>query len=205
GVHPRPRDRSAPDDLQHRPAVRHGGGGDQADRRLADPGGREGGGPRRHPVRTPGERVRTAGGGCCGMTMTSSAHRSAEAAALIRGVSPVLEVPFSDDGEIELDDFRRVIRYVLGTGVTSVMFPGFAGEFYKLSEDERRLLTETLIAEARDHERSAGRRVAVIAAVQDHATRLAVRRARWSVGVGADAINLLPPHLLAPSAAAIEA
>ncbi|HLT61711.1 MAG TPA: dihydrodipicolinate synthase family protein [Microlunatus sp.] len=139
------------------------------------------------------------------MTMTSSAHRSAEAAALIRGVSPVLEVPFSDDGEIELDDFRRVIRYVLGTGVTSVMFPGFAGEFYKLSEDERRLLTETLIAEARDHERSAGRRVAVIAAVQDHATRLAVRRARWSVGVGADAINLLPPHLLAPSAAAIEA
>lgn len=141
------------------------------------------------------------------MTMIASDRRSpstgsgrslAEVSALIRGVSPVLEVPFTDDGDVALDDFRRVVRHVLDTGVTSVMFPGFAGEFYKLSEDERQLLTETLIAEAVGYE------VAVIAAVQDHATRLAVQRARWSVEAGADAINLLPPHLLTPSAAAIE-
>jgi 4-hydroxy-tetrahydrodipicolinate synthase len=134
------------------------------------------------------------------MTMIASKRRTpAEVSALIRGVSPVLEVPFTDDGEVAVDDFRRVVHYVLGTGVSSVMFPGFAGEFYKLSEEERRHLTETLINEASGYPD-----VAVIAAVQDHATRLAVQRARWSVDAGADAINLLPPHLLAPSAAAIE-
>ncbi|MFC4948215.1 dihydrodipicolinate synthase family protein [Pseudonocardia sp. GCM10023141] len=113
------------------------------------------------------------------------------AARAIRGVSPVLEVPFTAEGEIDLPGFRRVVRYVLGTGVTSVMFPGFAGEFYKLSDVERTTLTETLIEEAQ-----AFPAAIVIAAVQDHATKLAVARARWSVAAGAKALNLLPPHLL---------
>lgn len=126
--------------------------------------------------------------------------RGLEAATSIRGVSPVLAVPFHDDGEVDEQGFRRIVRYVLDTGVTSVMFPGFASEFYKLSETERTLLTEALVDEAGRYPE-----VAVIAAVQDHATVLAVRRAQWSVAIGAHAINLLPPYLLQPSAAAIEA
>lgn len=114
-------------------------------------------------------------------------------ASLVRGVSPVLEVPFTVTGDIDPDGFRRVVRYVLGTGVSSVMFPGFASEFYKLAEHERRILTEVLLAET-------GPRpdVAAIIAVQDHATRLAVARARDAIDAGADLINLLPPHLLSP-------
>ena len=127
------------------------------------------------------------------------ASLAADASRLIRGVSPVLSVPFTSTGDVALDGFRRVVRYVCGTGVTSVMFPGFAGEFYKLSENERAQLTEALIEEARAFE------VVVIAAVQDHATQLAVERARGSVAMGAQAITLLPPHLLQPSGAAIEA
>lgn len=121
------------------------------------------------------------------------------AARAIRGVSPVLEVPFTADGDVDLPGFRRVVRHVLGTGVTSVMFPGFAGEFYKLSEDERTLLTETLIAESRAHPHAI-----VIAAVQDHATMLAVAKARWSVTAGAKAINLLPPSFLRRPAGVVD-
>lgn len=137
------------------------------------------------------------------MTIASRAEPRlglAEAAALVRGVSPVLETPFTDDGAIDLESFRRVVRYVLSTGVSSVMYPGFAGEFYKLSDPERETLTRTLIEEVR---RVPG--VATIVAVQDHATRLAAERAVWWVEAGADAINLLPPYLLNPSLAAIEA
>ena len=68
---------------------------------------------------------------------------------LVRGVSPVLEVPFTPDGAIDTGGFRRVVRYVLSTGVTSMMFPGFASEFHKLSEDERWELTEILLTETR--------------------------------------------------------
>ncbi|WP_179956959.1 dihydrodipicolinate synthase family protein [Amycolatopsis anabasis] len=112
----------------------------------------------------------------------------------VRGVSPVLEVPFTEDGAVDVPGFRRVVDYVLGTGVSSVMFPGFASEFHKLSEAERAELTAVLLAETGPRPE-----VAAIVAVQDHATRLAVARARAVVEGGADAVNLLPPHFLAPS------
>jgi dihydrodipicolinate synthase/N-acetylneuraminate lyase len=67
----------------------------------------------------------------------SEAVPSDDVSLLVRGVSPVLEVPFTPDGSIDAEGFRRVVRYVLSTGVTSMMFPGFASEFHKLSEDER--------------------------------------------------------------------
>ncbi|WP_327092970.1 dihydrodipicolinate synthase family protein [Nonomuraea sp. NBC_01738] len=118
--------------------------------------------------------------------------------ALVRGVSPVLEVPFTDDGVIDLPGFHRVVTHVLGTGVSSVMFPGFASEYHKLAEDERQTLTAALL------EHTAGRDdVAAIVAVQDHATRLAAARAEAAVAAGADLINLLPPHYLNPSRRAV--
>ncbi|GAA1577305.1 MULTISPECIES: dihydrodipicolinate synthase family protein [Kribbella] len=126
-------------------------------------------------------------------------ERAGDASVLVRGVSPVLEVPFTGDGEVDYDGFDRVVRYVLGTGVTSVMFPGFASEFHKLSEDERRRLTEILLSQTRDRDD-----VAAVIAVQDHATQLAARRARESVEAGADLINLLPPHFLSPSRGSLE-
>lgn len=122
-----------------------------------------------------------------------------DASELVRGVSPVIEVPFTDTGEVDLPGFRRVVQYVLGTGVTSVMFPGFASEYHKLAEDERWTLTTALL------EQTAPRSdVAAIVAVQDHATRLASARARDAVAAGADLINLLPPHYLRPSRRAVE-
>ncbi|MEV5963557.1 dihydrodipicolinate synthase family protein [Kribbella sp. NPDC051952] len=127
-------------------------------------------------------------------TTEIEADRPTDASALVRGVSPVLEVPFTADGEVDYAGFERVVRFVLSTGVTSMMFPGFASEFHKLSEDERRRLTEILLSHTRDRDD-----VAAVVAVQDHATQLAARRAREWVDAGADLINLLPPHFLSPS------
>jgi dihydrodipicolinate synthase/N-acetylneuraminate lyase len=121
-----------------------------------------------------------------------------DASILVRGVSPVLEVPFTEDGAVDVGGFRRVVEYVLGAGVSSVMFPGFASEFHKLSEEERWELTEVLLSETRGRDD-----VAAIVAVQDHATRLAARRAQAVVSAGADLINLLPPHFLSPSRRAL--
>ncbi|MET8209039.1 dihydrodipicolinate synthase family protein, partial [Streptomyces sp. NPDC005373] len=91
---------------------------------------------------------------------------------LVRGVSPVLEVPFRDDGALDPDGFVTVVERVLDTGVGSVMFPGFAGEFHKLDAGERDLLTGLLL------ERTRGRTdAAAIVSVPDHATRHAVAQA----------------------------
>lgn len=119
-------------------------------------------------------------------------------AELVRGVSPVLEVPFTEDSEVDYDGFGRVVRQVFGTGVTSVMFPGYASEFLKLSESERTALTGILLDYTRDDDE-----IAAVVAIQDHATHLAIRHARRLADAGADLINLLPPYQLSPSPAAV--
>jgi dihydrodipicolinate synthase/N-acetylneuraminate lyase len=118
--------------------------------------------------------------------------------ALLRGVSPVLEVPFHDDESVDYVGFSDVVAHVLGTGVTSVMFAGFASEFLKLADDERQLLRGRLLDQTRSRDD-----VAAIIAVQDHSTIVAVRRATEAVAAGADAINLLPPYLLGPTRSAV--
>ncbi|MEO3794586.1 dihydrodipicolinate synthase family protein [Nonomuraea sp. B10E15] len=117
---------------------------------------------------------------------------------LVRGVSPVLEVPFHDDGALDPDGFARVAAEVLATGVTSVMFPGFAGEFHKLDDAERELLTTLLLDVTRPRDD-----VAAIVSVPDHATYHAVAQAVRAAERGADAINLLPPHFMSPSREAV--
>jgi dihydrodipicolinate synthase/N-acetylneuraminate lyase len=116
----------------------------------------------------------------------------------IRGVCPVLAVPFKGNGDIDVAGFRAVIRHVLSTGATSVMLFGFASEFYKLTDEERAELRHTLLMEtgARDD-------VATIVSITDHATEVAVMRAKEAVADGADAINILPPYVLGPSRSAV--
>lgn len=117
---------------------------------------------------------------------------------VVAGVCPVLETPFIDDGSVDYTGFVKVIDSVVRAGAKSVMFPGFASEFHKLTDEERGKLIKILL----DHTASIEGFTSVIS-VPDHATRIAVRRARQAVEWGAGAINVLPPHFLGPSRAAV--
>jgi 4-hydroxy-tetrahydrodipicolinate synthase len=110
----------------------------------------------------------------------------------------VIEVPFGSDGALDRAGFDAVIEYVLGTGVTALLWPGFASEFHKLSDAERSALRLQLLDHTRDR-----RGVVAIVGVAQHATRLAVEEATMAVDEGADAVNVLPPHFLGPSKSAV--
>lgn len=112
---------------------------------------------------------------------------------MFHGISPVLEVPFHDDGRLDTAGFGTVIDRVTATGVESVMFPGFASEFHKLDTAERETLCSLLLE----------RDVPAIISVPDHATYHAVRHAVAAVERGAAGINVLPPHQLGPSREAV--
>lgn len=116
-----------------------------------------------------------------------------DAAGLVRGVCPVLEVPFHEDGRVDLEGFGRVVRHVLATGVSAVMFPGFASEFVKLADSERDELCAVLLDQT-----TARPDVAAVVSVPDHSTHLAIQRARRAATAGADLINVLPPYQLSP-------
>lgn len=124
--------------------------------------------------------------------------------APLRGILPVIEVPFTSDERIDHDGFRVTIAKQVAAGVDGVMFPGFASEFHKLAGDERRSLTSTLISDLQAAGGAHGPAPRAIVSVADHATSVAVREAAWAVEMGADAINLLPPFLFGPSPEAID-
>ena len=119
---------------------------------------------------------------------------------LITGICPVLETPFTVAGDVDIPSFERLIDHHLAIGVRSVMYPGFASEFYKLSQPEREELTAVLVK--RFH-RVLG--TTVIISVPDHATHTALEQARRAVQLGADMVNVLPPHLMGPSDDAVRA
>jgi 4-hydroxy-tetrahydrodipicolinate synthase len=118
----------------------------------------------------------------------------------VQGVSPVLETAFTDGGLIDEAGFVRVVDHVLETGVRSVMFPGFASEFHKLTDVERHRLIELVLQRT-----ATAPGVTAVISVPLHATVPAVAEARWAVDGGAGALNLLPPHFLGPSAESVRA
>jgi 4-hydroxy-tetrahydrodipicolinate synthase len=108
----------------------------------------------------------------------------------LRGVLPVLLTPFDEDGGVDFSGIATVARHVLSTGVPSVMYPGYASEFYRLSDRERAELTSTVVQVAAAHGAQ------VIQSVTEQATVLAVESARRAVEVGCGAVNVLAPTTL---------
>lgn len=119
--------------------------------------------------------------------------------AKVVGVCPVVETPFDDQGAVDFESFGRLLDSLYNAGVRNIMYPGYASEFYKLSDAEREALTLQAI------QRFGSRPdTTVVISVPDHATRIAVERAQFAAENGADLINILPPHQSAPSAADIQ-
>lgn len=109
-----------------------------------------------------------------------------------QGVIPVVETPFDEYGDLDLDSVPNLVRYLAGTGVQWLMYPGFASEYYKIDSHERDSALSMVLESCVRH------RLKFVAGVTDQATVLAERRALAAVEAGAAAINLLPPHLFGP-------
>lgn len=117
----------------------------------------------------------------------------------VRGVCPVVETPFTSEGQVDPDSLAKLVDHLAARGTRSVLYPGFASEFLTLTPEERTSLTQVVIERAHEHGMLA------VGSVSDHGTTVAVRRAVALVEDGADMVNVLPPYQLSPSAAAVRA
>ncbi len=117
----------------------------------------------------------------------------------IKGVCPVLSVPFTSSGEVDYESFRSLCQWVIALGTKSTLFFGVASENIKLSDPERYELLDILLQERE------GSQLRVIASVADHSSELAAKRAKDYESMGVDYINILPPTFFSPSAEQITA
>ena len=108
---------------------------------------------------------------------------------MLRGVLPIVQTPFHDDGSLDLESLAREARYVCDAGAPGMAFPGFASEWWKLTEAE-------ILAAAAVLRRETRGRAALILNITAQCTEVAVGQARTFQELGCDALMCLPPFVV---------
>ena len=114
----------------------------------------------------------------------------------IRGVIPLLQSTFHDDGALDLESLAQQTDWVLRSGVEMIAYPGFVSEWWKLTPDEILAAVEVI-------RRASLGRAKLILNVTAQATRPAIDQAKAFADLGADALMVLPPFTVATGAGAI--
>jgi 4-hydroxy-tetrahydrodipicolinate synthase len=103
----------------------------------------------------------------------------------MRGVVPILAMPFHDDGSIDLESLCREAEWAVRCGVDGLGLAR-ASELPRLSEAERSLVTRAVV------EQAAGRAPVVVLATAE-SSHLAGELARRAEADGASALMVSPP------------
>lgn len=111
--------------------------------------------------------------------------------AELRGILPMLVTPFAENGAIDHDAVRALVRLQVTAGADAVAMLGLGGEGYALSTDERDAVVATVAAEL------AGA-CPLIVGVSGGAAEPAIELGRRAVDRGATGLLALPPSLVKP-------
>ena len=107
--------------------------------------------------------------------------------ARFRGVFPVAPTTFTDRGELDLESQKRCIDFMIDAGSNGVCILANFSEQFVLSDDEREVLTRTIL------EHVAGR-VPVIVTTTHFSSRVCAERSRRAQEAGAAMVMVMPPY-----------
>jgi 2-keto-3-deoxy-L-arabinonate dehydratase len=114
----------------------------------------------------------------------------------LQGVFPIVITPFDENGGIDLDSQRNVVRYLIDSGAHGLGVLANASEAYALSSRERSDLMRVIIREVNG-------RVPVVVNTGHTGTDVAVQLSQEAEHEGADALMVQPPYYVRPDAAGI--
>ncbi|MBI2190631.1 MAG: dihydrodipicolinate synthase family protein [Planctomycetes bacterium] len=103
----------------------------------------------------------------------------------LSGVFPILVTPFDEAGRLDAASLERLIDFCLRCRVHGLGVFGLAGEFYKLTAEERRTVLDTVI-------RRVDRRVPVVVGTGGPSGEIAALNSREAESAGADAVLVIP-------------
>jgi len=112
---------------------------------------------------------------------------------LLDGIVPILQTPFTDDGDLDVGSLRRLAEHVIQAGAAGAIYPAVASEVARLSGQERRLGLEAVLAEV-------GSRVPVFAGVSASHLAESLALARHAQAHGATGVLVQAPQAVAGDA-----
>jgi 2-keto-3-deoxy-L-arabinonate dehydratase len=104
-----------------------------------------------------------------------------------RGVFPVVPTPFTPDGAIDLASQKRCVDFMIDAGSDGLCILANFSEQFTLSDDERELLTRTILEQVRG-------RVPVIVTTTHFSTQVCIERSRRAQQAGAAMVMVMPPY-----------
>src|SRR5215210_3459654 len=105
----------------------------------------------------------------------------------LSGVCTITLTPFTDEGDVDLAAIDSLTELYLDSGVHGLTILGIMGEAHKLSDAERRAVTERYIS-------AVGDGVPVVVGCSAASTRVTIERAREAEADGAAAVMVAPPN-----------
>ncbi|HUY14940.1 MAG TPA: dihydrodipicolinate synthase family protein [Terriglobia bacterium] len=104
----------------------------------------------------------------------------------VHGVIPVMMLPLKADESIDEAAFRKQVDFAIDCGAAAVCAPGFATEFYKLTDEERRRVIKVLAEQA-------AKRVPVFASTGCGSAYATIELSQFAESVGADGLMVVAP------------
>jgi len=105
------------------------------------------------------------------------------------GVYPPLAAFFHDNGDLDLETYKKHLSFVCGVGLGGLVINGGAGEAVHLSDEERK----TLIRAAKEVVNEQDPGLTIIAGTGAHGTRNAIQLCHDAAEAGADFVLAVPP------------
>ncbi len=107
---------------------------------------------------------------------------------VFRGIFTIPSTPFREDGEVDVEGFRRIVDFCVACRAHGLVFPVNASEFTSLSDAERMRLSEVMV------EQNAGR-IPTMVGVAGVTAEVAAMFARHAREIGADSVIAMPPYV----------
>jgi 2-keto-3-deoxy-L-arabinonate dehydratase len=106
----------------------------------------------------------------------------------LRGILAILVTPFDEQGNFDEASFRSQIDFTIDAGARAVISTAIFGEFFTLSDNERKHITRIMVDQTRG-------RVPAIATTSGVGTAHAVELSVDAQKAGTDMLMIMPPYI----------
>ena len=121
----------------------------------------------------------------------------------LRGAFTAMITPMKEDGSIDYDGYRKLLRFQMEESIDGLVPLGTTGETPTLDEDEEQRIIDVVMEEVRAFEKEKSVKVPVVLGAGSNNTRDAVRYTERAKKAGADAALVVTPYYNKPSSEGI--
>jgi len=106
-----------------------------------------------------------------------------------RGIVPAMIAPFTRKGEVDVKGIRRLVEYLIGSGIHGLFTLSSTGEYFSLIDEQKEVFVKTVVSQTK-------KRVPIYAGASSHSLKIAISNIdklyQWEV----DTAVIIPPSFL---------